>query len=65
MNKEREEERHIYKKEESILGDAEYHNRNPMPSITPGARPPPRHGDWWRPMEATSHQARSHVNNAF
>jgi len=45
MNKEREEERHIYGKEESILGDAEYHNRSPMPIITPGARPPPRHGD--------------------
>jgi hypothetical protein len=44
-----------------ILGEAEYHIRRPMPSITAGAGPNPRHGGWWRPMGAASHwfQARS------
>jgi len=39
---------------EGILGEAEYHIRRPMPSITAGASPTPRHGGWWR-QQATSH----------
>jgi len=42
---------------EGILGEAEYHIRRLMPSITTGARPTPRHGGWWRPMGAASHRA--------
>ena len=41
---------------EGILGEAEYHIRRPMPSITAGDRPTPRHGGWWRPMGAASHR---------
>jgi len=33
----------IYR-EKTILGEAEYHNRSPKPSISAGARPPPQHG---------------------
>jgi hypothetical protein len=45
----RENGRLIYK-DETILGEAGYHNRSPMPGITPETRPPPRYGDLWRPM---------------
>jgi hypothetical protein len=53
-------------KGESILGEAEYHIRRPMPGITAGASPTPRHGGWWRPMGAASHRphARSLRPNA-
>jgi hypothetical protein len=49
-----------------ILGEAEYDIRRPMPSITAGDRPTPRHGGWWRPMGAASHRphARSLRPNA-
>jgi len=46
----------IYGKEEGILGEAQYHIRRPMPSITAGASPTPQHGGWWRPMGAASHR---------
>jgi hypothetical protein len=46
----------LIRKENTILGEAEYHNRSLMPNITPEARPPPRHGGWWRPMGAVSHR---------
>ena len=51
---------------EGILGEAEYHIRRPMPSITAGDRPTPRHGGWWRPIRAASHRphARSLRPNA-
>jgi len=41
---------------EGILGEAEYDIRRPMPGITAGASPTPRHGGWWRPMGAASHR---------
>ena len=40
----------IYGKGESILGEAEYHIRRPMPGTTAGASPTPQHGGrrgWW------------------
>jgi len=51
---------------EGILGEAEYDIRRPMPGITAGASPTPRHGGWWRPMGAASHRphARSLRPNA-
>jgi hypothetical protein len=55
-SKERKRQVNIYGKEEGILGFAEYHIRRPMPSITTGASPTPRHGGWWRPIGAASHQ---------
>jgi hypothetical protein len=39
-----------------MLGEAEYHIRRPMPGITAGASPTPRHGGWWRPKGAASHR---------
>ena len=65
-SKEREKDRQIYGKGESILGEAEYHIRRPMPGITTGASPTPQHGGWWRPMGAASHRphARSLRPNA-
>jgi hypothetical protein len=62
-SKEREKEANIYGKEEGILGEAEYHIRRLMPSITAGARPTLQHGVWWRPMGAASHRAKSRANN--
>jgi len=41
---------------EGMLGEAEYHIWRPMPGISAGASPTPRHGGWWRPMGATSHR---------
>jgi hypothetical protein len=55
-SKERERQANIYGKEEGILGEAEYHIWRPMPSITAGASPTPRHGGWWRPMRAATHR---------
>jgi hypothetical protein len=46
----------IYGKEEGILGEAQYHIRRPMPSITAGASLTPQHGGWWGPMGAASHR---------
>jgi len=55
-SKEGQRQANIYGKEEGILGEAEYHIRRPMPSITAGASPTPRHEGWWRPMGAASHR---------
>jgi len=62
----RERQANIHGKEAGILSEAKYHIWRLMPSITAGAKLTPRHGGWWRPMGAASHQrhARSLRPNA-
>jgi hypothetical protein len=50
QNKERERQAYIYVNEETVLGEAEYHIRSPIQSITPEARLPPRHGGYNPPV---------------
>jgi len=68
--RERERQANIYGKEEGILGEAEYHIRRPIPSITAGARPTIQHGGRKPPASCpkplaerhTSHRAKSRAD---